>query len=729
MSNLSRRAFFTKTGALILGVSLPVLAKAQDKIVTSKSEDDPHHSVNTPSNNEYHNAYIEITSNNQILFHIPDIEFGQGIYTAAAMLLAEELEVELSAIKVDAALPNPEYIIKGEVTEVTWGSGSTQKDWFPLQQSAAILRTMLLQAAAQSWKIDINQCHAKAGQIYGQNGQQTPYAQFLHNIYNLSIPNEVPLKKTEDYRLIGKSQPRVDTSEKIKGKAIYATDIHLEDPSVPAIRTGLMIACPVVGGKLAHLDDKNAKQIQGVIDIVSLENIVCIIAENFWIASKAAKQLVIEWDYGSQSAATTDSIYKQLDQAADEQQAIIGYNNSSEKIEVSLNATSHIYNGTYKQPMLLHAALEPLSCTIFINETKCEIWSCSQTPLWTRDKVAALLKRDTKEIYFHNVFVGGSFGRRLNDEYILQAVQFAQKVTYPLKCVWSREEDFVQDHVRPPYLDQIEAGVDADGLITAVKHRIIGPSVTAFWDKSLLSKEGMDPDLLLGIDTLPYRIPHYQLDYTNCDIQSIIPGWWQGNGATRNIFVVESTINKCAKKAKKDPIEYRKLLKPDARAMAVIDMVAQHAQWEQQPPKDIGRGFAMAHVFGSYIAIVVEAEITAMSVVRLHRVIVALDCGLAVNPDQISAQIESSAIYGLGAALYNEVQIQNGQIVQRNFNQYRVLHMNEVPQIEVHIIKSNEHPSGVGELGTIVSAPALADALGSILNKNLYSLPLNKYLT
>lgn len=724
MSNLSRRAFLTRAGALALGFSFPTFSgKSQDvqlplKFKNSIGDDGSH---NTSS--EYHNAYIEITPSNEVVFSIPDVELGQGIYTTAAMLLAEELEVELSAVKVQAALPSSEYLLKDEVTEITWGSGSTQKDWLPLQQAAAVLRTMLIESAAQFWKINSDQCYAKSGEIYGLNSQQLPYSKFLAAAYKLSIPKDIILKKKNAYTLIGKSQPRVDTSEKINGKAIFAADINL-----PEIKTGFMIACPVVGGKLVRIHDQQAKQIQGVVDILSLEDIICIIAENFWTASKAAKLLEIEWDFGSNGTVSTDSIYKQLTQVTDKK-VIIGYSNSSEKIETFLAATSHVYEMTYRQPMLAHAALETLNCTININDSHCEVWSCSQTPLWTQERIAKLLNKDKKDIIFHNVYVGGSFGRRLDDDYILQAVKIAQKVSYPLKCIWSREEDFLQDYVRPPYLDQIKVGVDADGLLTTVKHNIVGPSIMARWDKSQLTTEGMDPDLLLGIDTAPYQIPHYQLNYTRCDIDAIIPGWWQGNGATRNVFVLESIINKCAIKAKKDLIEYRKQLKVDARSMAVMDMVAQHAQWDQPPSKNIGRGFALAHVFNSYIAMVVEAEVTAMSVVRLHRVIVAIDCGLAVNPDQIAAQIESGAIIGLGSALYNEVQIEQGQIVQRNFNQYRVLHMNEVPQIEVHIIKSDEAPSGVGELGTIVAAPALAHALGSILNKQLYSLPLNKYLT
>ncbi|CAI3931338.1 xanthine dehydrogenase family protein molybdopterin-binding subunit [Commensalibacter papalotli (ex Botero et al. 2024)] len=722
MSDISRRAFLTRAGALALGFSFPLFSgKAQDSQSSLKfknSTDDD----NRKSSLEYHNAYIEITPSNEVVFRIPDIELGQGIYTAAAMLLAEELEVELSAVKVRPALPSPEYILKGELTEITWGSGSTQKDWFPLQQAAATLRIMLIESAAQFWRINPDQCYTQKGQIYGPDNRQSPYSQFLVPADKLSIPKDIILKKKEAYSLIGKSQPRVDTPSKINGKAIFAADI-----SLPAIKTGYMIACPVVGGKLVRIHDQQARQVQGVVDILSLEDMVCIIAEHFWAASKAAKLLKIEWDFGPNGMTSTDSIYKQLIQASD-QKGIVGYSNSSVKIETALAATSHVYKMTYRQPMLAHAALEALSCTIEINDNHCEIWSCSQTPLRTQDRIAELLKRDKKDIIFHNVYVGGSFGRRLDEDYILQAVKFAQKISYPLKCVWSREEDFLQDHVRPPYLDQIEVGVGADGLLTTVKHNLVGPSIMARWDKSQLTKEGMDPDLFLGINTIPYEIPHYQLNYTRCDIDAIIPGWWQGNGATRNVFVIESIINKCAVKAKKDVIEYRKQLKVDARATAVMDLVAQHAQWDQPLSKDIGRGFALAHVFNSYIAMVVEAEVTAMSVVRLHRVIVAVDCGLAVNPDQIAAQIESSAIIGLGSALYNEVQLEQGKIVQRNFNQYRILHMNEAPQIEVHIIKSDEAPSGVGELGTIVAAPALAHALGSILNKQLYSLPLNKYL-
>lgn len=728
MSNLSRRAFITRTGALALGFSLPLFSgNAQENTKAVKPENNKVVANNVPPNDEYHNAYIEIHADNSIIFRVPDIEFGQGIYTTAAMLLAEELDVVLSAVRVEAALPNEVYILKGEFTEITWGSGSTQKDWLPLQQAAATLRILLVQAAAQLWNIDVGQCHAKEGHVYGPNDQDVLYGQLLQKVALLTEPKEIILKSPDTYSLIGKSQPRVDTPAKIHGTAIYGADVRLPDQQASIMKIGLILACPVVGGKIVQLEDKQALSVQGVVAVLRLEDAVCVVADHFWSASKGASLLEIEWDFGASATVDTQSIYKQLNSVNDEN-TIVGYTNSDEKIEVSLKNTSHTYEATYNQPMLAHAALEPLNCTISITDTGCEVWSCTQTPLWTQEKVATLLQKDKSQIKIHNLYVGGSFGRRLDDEYIVQAVKFAKQVSYPLQCLWSREEDFAQDHVRPPYVDKVEVGVDENSLLVAVKHNIIGPSVMARWDKSQLTKEGMDPDLLLGINSLPYQIPHYQLNYTPCEIPAIIPGWWQGNGATRNIFVLESMINKYAVKAKKDPIEYRKLLKPDDRALGVINMVAQQAQWDIAPPKDIGRGFALAHVFGSYIAMVVEAEVTATSIVRLHRVIVAVDCGLAVNPDQIAAQIESGTVFGLGSALYNEVQIQNGQIVQRNFNQYRVLRMNETPQVEVHIVKSNEPPSGVGELGTIVAAPALSHALGSILEKHLYTLPLNTYL-
>ncbi|MDI2090455.1 xanthine dehydrogenase family protein molybdopterin-binding subunit [Commensalibacter oyaizuii] len=723
MNKLSRRAFLTKTGALALGVSLPLFStKAQQTDVSSE------HIDNKVSDKPYHNAYIEISADNKVDFIIPDIEFGQGIYTAVAMLLAEELEVELAQVRVRPALPNKIYVLPGEITEITWGSGSTAKDWLPLQHAAATLRELLIQAAAQSWSVSADQCRAESGKIYGPEDQSVVYGSVLQQAVLLAVPEHVELKKKENYKLIGKSQPRVDTPEKIHGTAIYGLDVSVGNSDIPNMKVGLIVACPVVGGKIAQINDQQARSIKGVHDILKLDDALCVVADHFWAASKGVEQLQIVWDFGKNVNVTTESIYQDLHNAA-QHQAIVGYTNSAEKIETALGRATQRHKWAYQQPMLAHAALEPLNCTVYIHDERCEIWSCSQTPLWVQEQVASTLDLKQDYITFHNLFVGGSFGRRLNHHYIIQAVQFAKQVAYPLKCIWSREEDFAQDCVRPPYLDQVEIGVDGFGQLTALKHHIIGPSVTEYWDKDLLTKEGMDPDLLLGLDTMPYQIPHYQLNYTNCPLSAIRPGWWQGNGATRNIFVLESLINSLASKAQKDPIEYRKSLKLDTRALAVIDMVEQHSQWDKELPRGVGRGFAMAHVFDSYIAMIVEAEVTAMSIVRLHRVIVAVDCGFAVNPDQIAAQIESGAVIGLGAALYDEIQIKNGQIMQHNYNQYRVLRMNECPQIEVHIINSDAPPSGVGELGTVVAAPALSHAIGSVIEKRLSSLPLNHYLT
>lgn len=710
MNKYSRRAFLTKTGALLFGLTLSLKGNAQDNKTENSSNHDQDDQFST-----FYNAFIQIDPNNDITFIVPNVEIGQGIHTAAAMLLAEELNVDLAKVTVKTLLSEPKEFIHNPILE-TLGSGSVAKDWFILRQAAASLRMMLLQAGALKFQVDVNHCRAEDGKIYGPDDKVLSYGELIQTIVTLPIPKEISLKKKENYQLIGKSYPRLDTDAKIKGKALYGMDIQ-----IPNMKIGFMISSSVVGDKIIYYDDQMVREAKGILDVLKLENSLCIIAEHYWGASQAAKQLVVQWDSQNKSNLNTKTLYTQLEKTLGVNTKIIFYNNHV-AITERLKQSPKQYKWFYQQPMLLHAALEPINCTVFWHDKQCELWLGSQAPSKVKELIAQYFHLDKKDIILHENTIGGSFGRRLSYNYILQAVQCAQHVTYPLKCLWSRETDFQCDALRPASVDQIEIGVDTQGILKAFCHKV-AISINKNHKDRLV-----DPDYTLGLSTMPYKIDSYQLEYSEFDCSELNFGIGQGREATRNIFVLESMINRLAFHAQLDPIEYRKKLGLEDRACKIIDLLVQNAEWGKILPKGIRQGFAMAHVFGSYIAMVIEAEITATSVIRLHRVVTMVDCGTVVNPDQVAAQIESGIIFGLGEALYGEVQIQKGQIMQQNYNQYRILRMNEAPDIKVHLISSDAPPMGVGELGTLVAAPALAHALSLIKGRFFEKLPLAKQI-
>lgn len=710
MSKFSRRVLLTRTGALIFGLTLPFQIKAQE-IEHDNLEKRPENS----SQSVYRNAYIQIEPDNNITFMLPNIEIGQGINTAAAMLLAEELEVDITQVTIKTFLSDAAQSVDLQNT-ITLGSGSVAKDWLPLRKAAAALKMMMLQAAAQKFGITIDQCRAEHGKIYGVENNSISYGELLAIVVTLPVPTEISLKSKKDYQFIGKSQHRVDTDAKITGKALYGGDIQL-----PNMKIGFIVSSSMPSDKIISIDDRETRKVKGVIDVLQSSNAVCIITDHYWSALQGAKCLVLQWESQKKSNFNTQLVYKKLKNSLTQEGKIL-YHNNQASIKESLQQTHKQYEWFYQQPILLHAALEPINCLINYQNKQCEIWIGSQAPLQVKEMIAERYHLNKENIIIHYNVIGGSFGRRLSQDYILQAIHFAQQITYPLKCMWSREADFQCDTLRPASQDYIKVGVDAQGMIKGIHHKVTSLS------NSNQKNNVVMPDYLLGLSTMPYEIENYQLECNECQCSELAFGIGQGIEATRNVFVIENLMNRLAFHAQKDPIEYRRTLQLDDRANKVINLLTQNAEWGKRLPKGIRQGFAMAHVFGSYIALVIEAEITATSIIRLHRVVAAVDCGIVINPDQVKAQIESGIIFGLGEALYGEVQIEQGQVAQRNYNQYRVLRMNEVPDIKVHLIANDALPSGVGELGTVVAAPALAHALGLIQGKFFDVLPLAKQI-
>lgn len=659
------------------------------------------------------NAYIRITPDNSITLILPNIEMGQGIYTSSVMLIAEELGVDLAQIEIEAAPPGS--------AEITGGSTSIMTEWKPLREAGAAARTVLVQAAASRWNVPPASCTAASGVVtHTPSGRTFTFGELATEAAKLPLPKEPTLKAASDYSLIGKSQHRVDSAIKVNGTAVFGIDIN-----VPGQKIGTVAASPVIGGTVRSLDRDAAMAVRGVVAVLVNEprDAVCVVAEHYWAAHKGLQALRPVWSENDNAHVSTQTIYDQLHDGLKGSAIIPSPKGDADAVIAKSRST---YSAVYQQPMLAHATMEPINCTAHVRPDGCDVWVGTQVADRAQETAADVTGLPKEKIAVHSQYIGGGFGRRLEHEYITQCVQFAKQTRYPLKIVWSREEDITRDRYRPAYVDEVTAGLDEKGHVTAMKHRIVGPAVVARWDPPELTKDGYDEDLSVATLITPYTYYAYRLEFARREAPGVITAWWRGVGGTRGLFVVENFIDELAVKAGADPVAYRReLAKDNARAVAVLDRVAKDSGWSDPVPKGRARGVALQFAFGSYMATVAEIEMPTPETVIIHRVTAAVDCGQVVNPDQVVSQIEGGLIFGFSAALYNEITLENGRVQENNFNTWRVMRMNEAPRrIDVHLIASTEDPGGIGEVGTAAAAPALANAMASAQGHRYRTLPL-----
>ncbi|GCE82254.1 molybdopterin cofactor-binding domain-containing protein [Komagataeibacter diospyri] len=657
------------------------------------------------------NAYIRIGSDNVITMILPNIEMGQGIYTSSVMLMAEELGIDPQSVRIEAAPP-------GGGAEITGGSTSSMTEWMPLRQAGATARTMLQQAAAARWSCAPDACVALDGYITGPAGQRLSYGELAADAAKLPVPKNVALKTPAQFRLIGRPMHRLDSQVKVDGQATFGIDVQ-----VPGQKVGAVAACPVIGGHVGHVDTQAALKIRGVVAVLQIDDAVCVVADHYWAARKGLAALDVQWVEGPNAAVDTQAIYRQLEGGLSGPAILADHHGDARQ---AITHAHGRYSAIYRQPLLAHATMEPINCTIHVRPDGCDIWTGTQVAERARDTTAEVTGLPKDKIKLHSQYIGGGFGRRLEHEYVTQAARFGRQVSYPLKIIWSREEDITRDRFRPAYLDHLEAGLDERGYITGLTHRIVGPAVVARWEPSGLSANGYDDDLSVGTVITPYTYPAYRLEFARREPPGVITAWWRGVGGTRGLFVVEGFIDELARRADIDPVAYRReMVRNNPRALAVLERAARESGWGTPLPPNCGRGVALQFAFGSYLATVVEVEMPALHDVRIRRVTCAVDCGQVINPDQIIAQIEGGLIFGFSAALYNEITLEKGRVQQDNFHTWRVMRMNEAPKrIDVHLIESTESPGGIGETGTAAAAPALANAMAAVQKRRYRILPL-----
>ncbi|MBE0628524.1 MAG: xanthine dehydrogenase family protein molybdopterin-binding subunit, partial [Burkholderia vietnamiensis] len=605
--------------------------------------------------------------------------------------------------------------------QLTGGSTSVRYAWEPLRRAGATARTLLVSAAAKQWSVDPAACRAENGEVrHPPSGRRASYGQLADAAAKLPVPKDVALKKPADFKLIGKPVKRLDSPEKVDGTAQFGLDVRL-----PGMLYAVIVNSPVFGGTVASVDATAAKKIPGVRQVVRADDAVAVVGDHTWAAKRGASALVVKWNEGADAKVSTQDIVADLAHAAANGKGAV----ARKEGDVG-NAFAHAktrIDAIYEQPLLAHATMEPVNCTVHVRGDGCDVWVGTQVPTRVRDTVHGLTGLAPERIVVHNHLLGGGFGRRLETDMVAQAVKIAKQVNAPVKVVWTREEDIQHDMYRPYYYDKISAGLDANGKPVAWQHRIVGSSILARFAPPAF-RNGVDPDAVEVAADLPYDLPNQLVDYVRQEPRHVPTAFWRGVGPTRSTFVVESFIDELAAQTSTDPAQYRRaLLGKTPRARNVLDVATKAAGWGSPLPKGQGRGVSVMHAFGSFFSIVIDVAVEDGEV-QVKRAVCAVDCGMVVNPSTIEAQVQGGIIFGITGALYGEITIKDGRVVQSNFNDYRVLRINETPPIEVHLVKSAEAPGGIGEPGTAATAAAVANAIFAATGKRLRKLPVGGQL-
>ncbi len=666
------------------------------------------------------NAFIRIDRDSRVAFIVPEVEMGQGTFTSMPMLIAEELGVDLVQVHVEPAPANATLYGNPALAslQATGGSTSVRAGWFPLRRAGATARTMLIAVAATRMKVSPSACHAAGGEvIHAASGRKIKYGALAADAALLPVPANVTLKHPADFKLIGTSAKRLDAPLKVNGTAIYGIDVRL-----PGMKIVTFAASPVFGGRLKSVQSLKAEAVHGVRKIIQLDDAVAVVADHMGAALKGLAALDVHWDDGPNATLNSADIVRDLEAASRNPGAVA--RSQGDAVKAMASALTKI-KAVYQVPFLAHATMEPMNCTVDLHKDHCEIWVGTQVIGRAQEAAAKTAGLPVDKVTVHNHFIGGGFGRRLEIDGVVRAVQIAKQFGGPIKVVWTREEDIQHDMYRPYFYDRLEAGLDTQGMPVGWSHRITGPSIMARFLPPAFAK-GFDPDTVDGAATPPYDLPNISVEYVRQEPPGIPTAFWRGVGPTHNIYVVESFIDELAAAANKDPVAYRSaLLHHDPRAKAVLKLVAAKSGWGKPLPARQGRGVSVQFAFGSYMAQVAEVEVSNEGAVRVKRVVCAVDCGIVVNPDTVRAQAEGAIIFGITAALYGEITLKAGRVEQSNFDTYQILRMNEAPVIEVHIVKSTETPGGMGEPGTSALAPAVTNAVFAATGKRIRKLPVD----
>lgn len=705
---ISRRGFI-KAGAaigggLLISFSLPMLmrgAEAQEETFNP-------------------NAYIRIDRDGRIFLTIQPVEMGQGTYTSMPALIAEELEVGLDQVVIEhAPADDKRYANPMLGFQVTGGSTSVPGNWKPLREAGATARVLLITAAANQWGVPTSSCKADKGVVtHADSGRHAGYGELVDAASTLPIPDAVPLKDPSEFKLIGTPAKRTDTPGKVNGKAVFGIDARPEGVKVAAV-----MLCPIIGGTLVSVDPAPAMKVKGVRQVLHTDNSVAVVADHMGAARKGLALLEIKWNGGANASVSSESMLKDI-MAASLQPGLEVRNEGDVKAALARSAKK--IEATYQIPFLAHACLEPVNCTVHVRKDSCDLWLGIQVPVRAKAVAAKITGLPEESIQVHNHLIGGGFGRRLEVDFVEDAVKLARQVDYPLKVIWSREEDTRHSTLRPFHYNHLSAGLDDKGKPIAWAHKVTGGSILARWLPAAF-KNGIDGDAIRDACG-PYAFPELSVHYVRHEPpKGITPAFWRGVGHTQNGFMVEGLLDELIQLSGSDPFEYRyPLLQKHPRAIKVLQMLREKSGWDTPVAPGHGRGLALTSCFSTYAAQVAEVSVSDSGEVRVHKISTVVDCGIAINPDSVVAQVQGGTIFGLSAALFGNITLKDGRVEQANFDSYRVLRINETPQIETWRVESNESPGGLGEVSTVTIAPAVVNAIYAATGKRLRTLPIDQ---
>lgn len=722
LTNVSRRNFLKAGAALTIAVALPGCSKSPT--AESAATDSISSILFEP------NAFVRIGADNSVMIVAKHLEMGQGVYTGLATIVAEELDADWGQIKVEAAPADAKRYnnLDWGPYQGTGGSSAIKNSFDQLREAGAAARAMLVQAASNAWNVPVSEINVSAGLISHSSGQKATFGEFVEAAAKLEVPKELELKDPKDFKLIGKHAPRKDSKAKTNGQAIFTQDIQLDNMLVAVVAHP-----PKFGATVKSVDDKAARLVKGVVNVVTIPTGVAVVSDNYWTAKKGRDALKIEWDETNAYQASSDQIIADYKKMVAKPGLIARKDGDAlGRLANSKNILTH----EYVFPFLAHAPMEPLNCVIQLKDGECEVWNGNQLHSVDQFALSTVFGLKPEQVKINTLYAGGSFGRRGNpqSDYLVETANIvkALNTSQPVKLVWSREDDMHGWQYRPIYVHQLRAVLDDQDMPSVWHHTIVGQSIakgTAF--ESGMVKDGVDATSVEGAQNLPYAIPNLQVDLHTTNDQVKIPiQWWRSVGSTHTGYATEVFIDQLARKAKQDPIEYRlAMLTKHPKHAGVLRLAAEKATAMPKVENvKQGRGVAVHESFSTPVAQIVDISIDADNNLKVDRVICAVDCGIAVNPDVIRAQMEGSIGYALAAALTGEITLKDGVVQQNNFDGYPVLRIAEMPKIEVYIVPSAEKPTGVGEPGVPPLAPALANAIYAATGKHITQLPIGNQL-
>jgi isoquinoline 1-oxidoreductase beta subunit len=664
------------------------------------------------------NAWIRIGTDDTVTLVIDKSEMGQGVVTSLSMLIAEELECDWKKIRTVFAPAAKEYANPIFGMQGTGGSTSVRGMWTPLRKAGAQAREMLIAAAAEKWGADKAACRAEDSHvIHTRTRERLSYGSLAQTAGKLPVPSDVTLKDPKQFRILGKAMKRLDSADKTCGRAEFGIDVRQ-----PGMLHAVVARCPVIGGKVASFNADKAKAMRGVKQVVPISSGVAVVADNTWSAMQGRDALEIKWEEGPNASLTSAAIRKMLEEGANQTGGAVARKEGD--VTAGLASAAKKIEAVYQTPFLAHATMEPMNCTAHARADGCDVWAPTQFQGINQMTAAKITGLKPEQVNIYSTYLGGGFGRRAEQDFVAEAVEVSKSVGAPVQVTWSREDDMQHDFYRPASYSRFEAGLDAEGWPVAWSNRIACPSIMSrFFPGSV--KNGLDESSVEGAADLPYAIPNILVDYQLTET-GIPVGFWRSVGHSQNGFFSECFVDELAAASGKDPYEFRRrLLQKAPRHLGVLELAATKAGWGKALPAGQYRGIAVMSSFGSYVAEVADVSVDKKSgEVRVHRVVCAADCGRTVNPLTIEAQMQSAIVFGLTAALKGAITINKGRVEQGNFDDYQMLRLNEMPRIEVHIMPSDQPPSGIGEPGTPPIAPAVCNAIFAATRKRIRRLPI-----